>query len=221
MSQKEDLINKRFGMLTVIAPAESKNNRTRWMCRCDCGKEIVTLATSLKQGLTTSCGCSRVGKRRTNIKGKRFGRLTVLEYVGYSKTGNSTLWKCKCDCGNTIVASYMNLQTHHTTSCGCRLGEIWKDASKRVDGLKKSPKTGSFETNIHAKNYVIETKHDTFKIRNMSLFVRNNPELFGIKDKTDKKEVLNVVKNLSAIKDKGKEWHGFRVFSGEDKIVKK
>lgn len=28
-----------------------------WLCRCDCGKEFVTLGKSLRSGLTKSCGC--------------------------------------------------------------------------------------------------------------------------------------------------------------------
>lgn len=34
---------------------------------------------------------------RIDLTGKRFGRLTVIEYAGKSK------WICKCDCG-TIKA---------------------------------------------------------------------------------------------------------------------
>lgn len=33
-----------------------------------------------------------------NLKGKRFGRLVVLE-KDIIKKGNSTYWICKCDCG--------------------------------------------------------------------------------------------------------------------------
>ena len=31
-----------------------------------------------------------------DLTGQRFGRWTVLEYVGYEK---GVMWRCKCDCG--------------------------------------------------------------------------------------------------------------------------
>ena len=41
---KKDLLGKRFGRLTVIAPAENtKAGKARWICRCDCGNERLLL----------------------------------------------------------------------------------------------------------------------------------------------------------------------------------
>ena len=48
-----------------------------------------------------------------DLTGKRFERLTVLEYAGKEK------WKCKCDCGNEIITSGSGLRYGHTKSCGC------------------------------------------------------------------------------------------------------
>lgn len=42
----------------------------------------------------------RVG--RSNLKGKRFGRLTALKFVGSTKNRES-LWLCACDCGNKRI----------------------------------------------------------------------------------------------------------------------
>lgn len=48
----------KYGRLTVIAEAgRSKHNRRRIRCACDCGKEVVVMAGSLKTGNTKSCGC--------------------------------------------------------------------------------------------------------------------------------------------------------------------
>lgn len=57
-----DLIGKKFGRLTVIKRAENTvlpcgQTKTRWLCRCDCGNEIITQGYSLKNGHTKSCGC--------------------------------------------------------------------------------------------------------------------------------------------------------------------
>ena len=52
-----DLTGQRFGMLTVLAPAENIGSMTAWRCRCDCGKETVVMTGHLRDGHTTSCGC--------------------------------------------------------------------------------------------------------------------------------------------------------------------
>lgn len=58
-----------------------------------------------------------------NIIGKRFGRLVVIENLGFKKHG-STVHKCICDCGafKEVPASY--LKSNHTRSCGCWVKEI-------------------------------------------------------------------------------------------------
>lgn len=52
-----DLTGKRFGRLTVIERAETKNGKTRWKCLCDCGKYTYTITNRLVQGKSLSCGC--------------------------------------------------------------------------------------------------------------------------------------------------------------------
>jgi hypothetical protein len=58
-----DLLGKRFGQLTVIAPAEpafrGQRTRPRWLARCDCGTEIVRFSLDLRRGDVRSCGCQK------------------------------------------------------------------------------------------------------------------------------------------------------------------
>lgn len=55
------------------------------------------------------------------IIGKRFGLLTVLEYVNKAK--HRTFWKCRCDCGRTTIISRKILTEYcspdRALSCGC------------------------------------------------------------------------------------------------------
>ena len=56
-----DLTGIQFGKLKVIsAHSKTRNGHIRWLCKCACGKESAVLGTHLKQGNTSSCGCSRV-----------------------------------------------------------------------------------------------------------------------------------------------------------------
>ena len=73
----------------------------------------------IEQALTTP-----VKKRirdKTSLIGKKFGRLTVLEYAydESKKSANKSRWVCNCDCGNTIIVAGDKLKSGHTKSCGC------------------------------------------------------------------------------------------------------
>ena len=50
--------------------------------------------------------------------GKKFHRLTVLEFTGTDKWHNRH-YKCRCDCGAFTVVNGHNLRSGHTKSCGC------------------------------------------------------------------------------------------------------
>lgn len=53
-----------------------------------------------------------------DIKGKKFGKLLVLNSVGVNKQ-RAIIWTCLCDCGNTTQVSGVDLRNGHTASCGC------------------------------------------------------------------------------------------------------
>jgi len=59
MKKALDLKGKKFGYLTVIkrVPCNAKVKYARWLCKCDCGNEKEAIATKLKNGITTNCGC--------------------------------------------------------------------------------------------------------------------------------------------------------------------
>ena len=119
--QKENLIGERFGMLTVVEAAPSKNGKAYWLCECDCGGIKTTSAANLKRGDTKSCGC--LAKRyqldnHSKLEGMTFGRLKVIKYIGSSK------YKCICSCGNKTIVSTYGLTSGGTKSCGCLQKEI-------------------------------------------------------------------------------------------------
>ena len=61
------LNGQRFGDLLVIKRDQNSfSGNTRWLCRCDCGKEIITSGTSLSNGHAKSCGCRRLSSRFFN-----------------------------------------------------------------------------------------------------------------------------------------------------------
>ena len=124
MSKILDLIGQRFGRLTVVERAENKGKQTRYLCRCDCGKENIFYTTNLTRGLSTSCGCLRKEKSKErqfiDLTGQKFNHLTVIERDGSDHRGEAK-WLCECDCilHSRISVLGSNLRTGHTQSCGC------------------------------------------------------------------------------------------------------
>lgn len=57
-----DMLNQKFGHLTVIArDGSDKNGEAKWLCECDCilHSRISVLGSNLRTGHTQSCGCER------------------------------------------------------------------------------------------------------------------------------------------------------------------
>ena len=111
----------RVGMLTVEKrTAEQKNGYSVWLCRCDCGGEIMLDTRCLQRGTVRDCGCTtKVKPGTTDITGMRFGKLIAIEQTGERRNSGSAVWLCKCDCGNECKASVQQLQAGYRKSCGC------------------------------------------------------------------------------------------------------
>lgn len=127
-----DVTGQKYNHLTAIKVAgRDKHGRATWLFRCDCGKEVVIGLNNVRTGNTKSCGCMKhkPSSKRVDITGKRYGRLTATKRA-FTKNGAS-IWKCKCDCGNTCYVPLGKLQSGHTASCGCLSKEIMKDESFR------------------------------------------------------------------------------------------
>lgn len=132
MGKMIDLMNQRFGKLTVIANAGKLDGRRYfWTCKCDCGNIITIQGTYLRNGNTKSCGCGKYdglivyNKQQSEQAkiplGTKFGKLTVIEDLGFREhvPGHNRRWyKCQCDCGNIKEATGNALKSGHIISCG-------------------------------------------------------------------------------------------------------
>jgi len=118
-----DLAGGRYGCLTVIKEVDQIKTKRRWLCKCDCGNEVIALMDSLRSGNTQSCGCYKSEKiSETNLNdlsGKRFGKLVVIERFESRSDLRTSYWLCQCACGNQVAVSSSNLKGGITRSCGC------------------------------------------------------------------------------------------------------
>ena len=122
----DSALGKKFGRLTPIEIVPGDRRRLL-KCSCDCGVVFVADPRMLKRGDTTSCGCfrreSQSDRRKADLVGKVFGRLTVVgignsKLVGRNKVRNYA-WICTCECGSTIELTSNTLLSGNTKSCGC------------------------------------------------------------------------------------------------------
>lgn len=74
--------------------------------------------------------------RVKDLKGKKFGRLTVIEQQGINKN-RKALWLCVCDCGNSVVLASTALVSNNAKSCGCLRKEKTSERVK-THGLSKT-----------------------------------------------------------------------------------
>jgi hypothetical protein len=111
-----DLTGTKFGKLKVLSKVVVKGARNgMWLCRCECGQEIVAQTTGLKHGIKTNCGCIVENK---DLTGRQFLKLLVIKRV------KSGLWRCLCDCGETVEKDGRALRSGNTKSCGCLRLEV-------------------------------------------------------------------------------------------------
>lgn len=143
-----DMTGKKFGRLTVLRrDGVNKQGEAMWRCSCECGGEISTTGTRLRDGITKSCGCLQFEQRQAmgkanygtgkNYIGQKFGRWTVLARSGKSTSGNA-LYLCKCDCGKEKVIQINTLTSGQSTSCGCSSAEITRERAT-IHGYSHHP----------------------------------------------------------------------------------
>lgn len=132
MPTLKNLLNQKFGKLTVIRRAPNKNNKVFWECQCDCGNKTIVRSDQLIRGITKSCGClhkenaSKIGRQNfKDLTGQKFGKLTAI-YPIKSILNSKYYWFCTCDCGNTVEVLGTSLTSGGTKSCGCikSIGEM-------------------------------------------------------------------------------------------------
>lgn len=110
----------------------SGQKKKYYKCRCtNCGNIVEINAYKVRNNNYKNCRyCKPSQKEIDLLVGKRFGKLTVVSRSeNHIQPNGSTkvMWKCKCDCGNSIIVQDYHLKTGHTTSCGCYHAEHMRE----------------------------------------------------------------------------------------------
>lgn len=76
-------------------------------------------------------------KYKTDLTGRKFNRLNVLNFSHISKN-NGSMWNCVCECGKNSVVGSSQLSKGIIKSCGCLRKERSK-ATNTKHGMHDSP----------------------------------------------------------------------------------
>lgn len=106
-SVRVDLTGQRFGRLEVLGAARKDvaSGAAYWLCRCDCGSDVVTRTDYLRTGRSISCGCWRSNPRPGSAYRARVARLkwfAARDGVAYNLTDSeaSAIFELPCHyCG--------------------------------------------------------------------------------------------------------------------------
>lgn len=93
-----------------------------------------------------------------DITGQKFGELVVLGFKGLARN-RSSLWNCKCSCGNTTVIARSNLIQKKIRSCGC-IRKKQVGALNKKHGLRH---TRLYRIWLNMKNRCHNVKDKTFR----------------------------------------------------------
>ena len=118
-----------------------------------------------------------------DFTGKRFGSLTVVGKSEQTRR-NSSLWECRCDCGNTILLEPYKVRKELVSSCGCaRKGKNTTDITGQRFG--KLVAVRRLDEQVHHQ-YLWECRCDCGKIvkRSVNTLRSGNTKSCGCLRKT-------------------------------------
>lgn len=128
MKKPKIIIGNKYGKLLVIEktkkPEGLVGSKGYYLCKCDCGKEVVLVATSLTTGNTKSCGCYRKEKAFINYGKASFNKaFYTYKYNSLKRNFEFLLPK----------EEFLNLCKKDCYYCGSFPSNIQKNDSKNGD----------------------------------------------------------------------------------------
>ena len=158
--KKINLVGKKFNRLTILKESGKKGSNYTWLCKCDCGNEVVIPGNLLTTGRTKSCGC--LAKETASKQSYKAMKVHQEKYIVENT--------------NTAIISREIPMKHNTSGV---TGVKWdKDKNKwlaEIEFKKKKYYLGRYEKKedaIKARKDAEEKLHKEF-LRNLEKEDRN------------------------------------------------
>lgn len=94
MPKALDLTGQKFGKLTVISKSASKNGKTYWLCKCECGVEKEVQTSHLRSGAIKSCGS--ITCKSTNTTDHNFTKICPICKKEFTTNTNKRIYCYEC-----------------------------------------------------------------------------------------------------------------------------
>ncbi len=134
MPKREDIKDKRFGMLKILEYVHTRNGKAYWLCRCDCKNEKIIDGASIRNEDTKSCGCYR--------------SMFFMKH-GMSRTKTYQSWSLmKQRCLNPKNDRYKNYGGRGITFC-----KRWSNFKNFLEDMGEKPKGLTLERINNNGNY--------------------------------------------------------------------
>lgn len=115
-----DMVGKKVGKLTVVSRVEF-SVPTKWLCKCECGREREVLGSTLRKETITSCGCMNDRAKKETVAYKAWVRMkkkcTLENDPSYKLFGGKGIKLCEAwlsfenflaDMGNPTEKMYLD-----------------------------------------------------------------------------------------------------------------
>ncbi len=139
MSAKIEMVGRRFGRWRVLAFANlNAQGQAMWLCQCTCGTRRDVWGGNLRNGSSTSCGCTKGEKKTTH--GETVGRVQSIEF----RTWASMLSRCY----NQSVPAY-----RHYGGRGIKVCKAWHEFTNFLGDMGRRPPGRSIDRLDNDGNY--------------------------------------------------------------------
>jgi len=132
-----DRVGHRYEKLVVVERARNKSQtdtNARWLCQCDCGKNVIAYGMDLQRGKVKSCGCFNAERIRKH---------------GFSRTRVYNVWRQMHQrCVNPRSPSYKNYGAR-----GIRVCKQWKSFEAFIADMGDRPRGYTLERRDNDKGY--------------------------------------------------------------------
>ncbi len=143
-----DLVDCRYGRLTVIAYAGSQDYLTYWKCICDCGQTKTIRGNHLKSGNTKSCGCQMNKTGSDHPRWKGYGEISRSFILNIQK--NASVRNMEYSLSDQYIWDLFLLQNRKCalSMVEIKFSESWPNGETTASLDRINQSTGYIEGNV-------------------------------------------------------------------------